>query len=518
MNVKIKDEAYCMITENYDQVFIVLQKKLGGKEGQLFAERVPGDTYLQWKLPGDGWIALSEGDPLMEQLVRKELAQLRQNVCTQFGENQEMALKLLSVPSDDYIYYKPDENGDLMITLTAWGYRFPERVGGGTDITGVIKPKSQTVHISILFVYNGSPIPNQVLRLNGFSRTANGQGVLDVGDLPVGYQFDVEAGNERRHITVTPGQEEIVMDMTQYATVEIRALLDGAPYAGVEAELTYIGKRILLTCDSNGCASARLPLDKNGSSCKVSVKDSFQQKPLQEADNVFTFQLSSPPPPPPPPHPDPDPIEVTVEVRATLNGAPYNGAKASLSYGGKRMELVCDERGYVQTHLPFKGGGLCEASVDGIIQQEILKESGNVFVFRIEKQIPPPPPPPPVKEATVEVRVTRDGIPAAGTRVALSYMGKQMDLACDIQGCALVIWPLGVQGSLCKVTVDNQIKQEPLQEGVNLFEFHFRSVTPPPEPSKKMPWWMYLLEFLAALLLVFLLYVTYVFCGGMLFG
>ena len=506
MNVKIKNEAYCIITENYDKVFVALQKQLGEKERQLFAERAPGDNYLQWILPGDGWIALSKGDPLMEQLVWKELAQLQQNVCAQFGKNQEVALQLLSVPSDDYIYYKPDENGSLMIKLTAWGYRFPERVG--TGLIGTLKPKPKTEYVSISFVYNGEPIPNQALRLNGFSRTTDNKGVLDVGDLPIGYQFDIEAGGERRHVTVMPGQGEIVIDMTEYVTVEVRVLLDGTPYAGAEAEVSYMGQHTSLTCDGNGCTSAKLPLDKNGSFCKVSVKDSFQQKILQQTDNVFTFQLSSPPPPPPP-----EPTETTVEIRATLNGKPYAGAKASLSYGDKQLELVCDEQGYAQTRLPIKEGGLCKASIDGISQQEILKESGNVFVFQIEKT----PPPPPIKEATVEVRVTRDGMPAADTKVTLSYANRQMDLICDNQGRATVQLPLDEQGSLCKVSVENQVRQEPLQEGINLFEFHFRSIVPPEQP-KKMPWWMYLLEILAALLLAFLLCVAYYVCGEMLFG
>ena len=96
-------------------------------------------------------------------------------------------------------------------------------------------------------------------------------------------------------------------------------------------------------------------------------------------------------------------------------------------------------------------------------------------------------------------------------------MDRQMDLVCDKQGRAAVQLPLDGQGSLCKVSVENLVKQEPLQEGINLFEFHLLSVVPP-ERQKKTPWWMYLLEILAALLLAFLLYVTYWFCGGMLFG
>lgn len=512
MNVKIKEGAYCLIKDkNYDQVFVALQKQLGEKERLLFAERTPGSNYLQWTLPGDGWVSLSNGDPLMEQLVRKELSDLQKNVCAQFGNNQEIAQAILSVPSDEYIYYKPDDNGNLMIKLAAWGYSFPEMIGKG--LIGIIKPKVPTEHISISLVYDGKPIPNKALRLNGFGRIVNDQGILDVGNLPIGYQFDVAVENERRHIIVTKGEGNIVIDLTEYTTVEIRALLDGVPYAGAEAELSYMGRHIPLTCDNNGCAITKLPLDKGGSFCRVSIKDAVQQKILQETDNVFTFQLNSPPPPPPP-----EPKDTTVAIKVILDGKPYGGAKAFLSYWDKQMELVCDENGYVQTRLPFEGEDLCKVSVDDSIQQEILKESGNVFVFQLEKAVLPPPPPP-AKEATVEIKVTRDGMPAAGEKVALSYMDKQWEVVCDGNGCATVQLPLDGKESLCKVFVEDLVQQEPLREGVNLFEFHLHSIpVDPPEVPGKMPWWMYLLEILAALLLVGLLCLTFWFCGEMLFG
>lgn len=511
MNVKIKEGAYCLIKDkNYDQVFIALQKQLDEKERQLFAERTPGSNYLQWTLPGDGWIALSNGDPLTEQLVRKELSALQQNVSAQFGGNQEMAQAILSVPSDEYVYYKPDDNGNLMIKLTAWGYRFPEIIGN--SMSGFIRPKIQTEHIFISLVYGGKPMSNQMLRLNGFGRIVNDQGVLDVGDLPIGYQFDVTVENERRHITVTQGEGNIVIDLTEYAAVEIRALLDGIPYAGAEVELSYMGQSISLTCDNSGCAITKLPLDKDGSFCRVSIKDAVQQKVLRETDNVFVFQLETPPSPP-----SPEPQDTTVAIKAILNGKPYDGAKVTLSYRDKQLELVCDENGNVQTRLPFEGESLCKVSIDDSTQQEILKESGNVFVFQLEKVLPPTPPL--IEETTVKIKVTRDGMPAVGTKVTLSYMNRQQEMVCDGNGCATVQLPLDEKGSLCKVLVGDLVQQEPLREGVNLFEFHLQSVPmDPPEVPGKTPWWMYLLEILSALLLVALLCLTFWFCGEMLFG
>lgn len=508
MNVKIKEGAYCLIEDkNYDQVFIVLQKKLGEKERMLFAERTPGNNYLQWTLPGDGWIALSNGDSLTEQLVRKELSTLQRNVCAQFGDNQEMAQAILSVPSDEYVYYKPDASGNMMIKLTAWGYRFPEIIG--TDLTGIIQPKTLTEHVSISLVYDGKPIPNKALRLNSFDRIVDDRGIFDVGDLPIGYQFDVTAENERRHITVKQGEGNIVIDLTEYTTVEIRASLDGVPYAGAEAELSYMGRHISLTCDNSGCAVTKLPLYKDGSFCRVSVKDTIQQKILKEADNIFVFQLNTPPSPP-----SPEPQDTTVSIKAILNGKPYDGAKAFLSYKDKQLELVCDENGYVQIRLPFEGEDLCKVSIDDTTQQEILKESGNVFVFQLEKTFPSS-----IKETTVEIKVTRDGMPAIGTKVALSYMDKQLEVVCDDNGCATIQLPLDEKVSLCKVFVENLVQQGALREGVNLFEFHLHSTSvDSPEVPEKIHWWKYLLEILSALLLVALLCLTFWFCGEMLFG
>jgi hypothetical protein len=108
MNIKIKSAGvFCLIGDDYDRVYATLKKQLGEGDEQLFTERTPGHEYLQWELPGDGWIALSAGDPLMEQEVRKELLRRQQAVSSRFGKNQDMAQRILSVPDDSYVFTRP---------------------------------------------------------------------------------------------------------------------------------------------------------------------------------------------------------------------------------------------------------------------------------------------------------------------------------------------------------------------------------------------------------------------------
>lgn len=416
MNIKIKSAGvFCLIGDDYDKVFVALKKQFGESDEQLFTERSPGHEYLQWELPGDGWVALSASDPLMSQEVKRELLRRQQNIIKKFGKNQAMAQKVLSVPDDDYVYYKHDDAGRLVIKLTAWGYRYPERVGGG-DATADLQPKEETEYVSISLMYDGRPLPKESLRLNGFLRVTDVNGILAVGDLPLGYQFDIEVDKQKHHVTVMPGQGEIKIDLTKYTTVEVRATFDNAPYLGAKVALSYAGRNMQLTCDNNGHATAKLPLDKEGGLCTVIIDNSTQQESLIDSGYVFVFQLTSPRKEEEKEkeeekdkivdessgagHPETgdDVIssqDATVEIKVTLDDVPYPGVQVSLSYAGSQSHLVCDDNGYATVQLPLdKDNGLCRVSVGDIIQQNSLKEGVNAFEFNLQsKAIVSPDPP-----------------------------------------------------------------------------------------------------------------------------
>ncbi len=300
MNIKIKASGvYCLLGDDYGKVYTALKKQFGDGEEQLFTERTPGHDYLQWELPGEGWTALSNSDPLMSQEVRKELQNRCQAISRKFGNNQATAQRILSVPDDSYIYYKADESGRLIIRLTAWGYRYPERVGGG-DTSGTIARTEATEHTVIKLIYDGNPMPQKEFKLNGYKRKTDDSGILEVGDLPVGYQFDMEVDGQKQHITIAEGQGELVIDLTRFTTIEVKALLDGSSYDGAVAKIAYGDKNVELTCDAAGRAVAKLPISLNNGICTVSMGSEMQQKKLSPTDiNTFVFSLISSPPKPP---------------------------------------------------------------------------------------------------------------------------------------------------------------------------------------------------------------------------
>lgn len=212
MNIKIKAAGVtCLVGEDYSRVYATLVKSLGPLGAELFTERVPGHEYLQWELPGEGWTSLGEADPLMAAEVREQLVQRKQEVADRFASNRLMAQRVLSVPDESFVYYRPKPDGGIEIRLTAWGYRYPERIMG-MDL-GTARNNVQKETVTIRCIYDGQPAAEEEIRLNGFAKKTDAEGVYEIGELPVGYQFDIEGRDKKLHVVVTPGQGTITFDL-----------------------------------------------------------------------------------------------------------------------------------------------------------------------------------------------------------------------------------------------------------------------------------------------------------------
>lgn len=332
MNIKIKAAGVtCLVGEDYNRVYATLVKNLGPLGADFFTERVPGHEYLQWELPGEGWISLGEADPLMANEVRQELIKRKQEVSARFAANQAMAQRILTVPDETYVYYRPNAEGGLDIRLTAWGYRYPERIMGA-ELDG-IHSNTKTEPVVIHTVYDGQPLPEEEIKLNGFSKVTDKEGVYQVGDLPVGYQFDVEARTLKLHVTVMPGQGTVILDLTEQAEVEVLVNQDGLPFIGAEVTLQYRGEEVKWTTDENGRAMGNFAIDPAGSACIVKVGEETQESPLVASGISFRFDLVAPEPneaeapagPPEEPALQLDPVERTLReepVPAEKGGMP----------------------------------------------------------------------------------------------------------------------------------------------------------------------------------------------------
>lgn len=292
MNVKIKATGIaCLLGEDYGRVYTALTRQFGKDSENLFSERIPGHEYLQWVLPGDGWTALSQGDPIMSEQVRIELRKRREHVISRFGANVDMANRVLTVPDDEYIYYKADANGAIDIKLTAWGYRYPERVDGG-NASGAVDHQSETENITIKLTSNGKPVGGKEFKINGYKRKTDANGLLPLGNIPVGHEFDIEIqGILTRHCRATVGECVIELDCTQYAVVEISVKRGPEYVSGAEAIVSYEGAETWVPTDGSGRACARVPLSASGALCTVEVDGVKQQQSLREGVNNFDFSL-----------------------------------------------------------------------------------------------------------------------------------------------------------------------------------------------------------------------------------
>lgn len=401
MNIKIKSAGvFCLIGDDYDKVYVALKKQLGDGDEQLFTERTPGHEYLQWELPGEGWLPLAQADLITAQEVRRELLHRQQMVAQRFGANQAMAQKILTVPDDNYVYYRQDPTRHLTIRLTAWGYRYPERIGNGPAIGDHVNNK-ETANVVIGVEKDGLPMVGQPLLLNGFSRTTDEQGLLKVGELPIGYQFDVEVEDERRHITVTSGMDKILF---AFNTPKPDIDEDEERKKREEEE----EKRRKEEEEKKRQEEERRKAEEEK---KRKEQEEEERRKREEKEIQF------------------DPPRAVVEVFVTLNGAPYDKANVSMEYAGRQSTLICDEQGYASTADFF------------------------------------------ITDST----------------------------------------------AACTITVDGVSLSRPLTEGVNRFDFSLKKDSVPP-PHDSTPWWTYLLEGLMALGILFLVYITYCICAGMLWS
>lgn len=214
MNIKIKAAGVVnVLGTDYDRIYNSLKGRLTQPEEQLFTERTPGHEYLQWDLPEEDWTSLTKADPLMESQVKAELEKRKQKIISYFSNNLILADKILSVPDDSYVYFKVDDKGWLDIKLTAWGYKFPERVGTGAAI-GHVAGKQKKIPVKIKIISDGQPVADKELLINNMKRHTNAQGEYPVGDLPVGYQFELGVEDKRFIVTANPGNEEFIVDIT----------------------------------------------------------------------------------------------------------------------------------------------------------------------------------------------------------------------------------------------------------------------------------------------------------------
>lgn len=208
MNVKYNaTDLYCLLGDDYERIYSTLRRTLG-HDAEVFAERLTGHGYLQWRVPGDGWTALSDCPPGHRERVVERVEYVRKQIAARFGANGEMATRVLSTPDESFVYYREGAGGDVAVCFAAWGYHYPERVRPA-EIHSAPTPRGATERVTITIMRDGSGVASYPFMLNGHRRVTDANGSFQVGRVEIGRQFNVEVDGVASDHTVTRGEGDI---------------------------------------------------------------------------------------------------------------------------------------------------------------------------------------------------------------------------------------------------------------------------------------------------------------------
>lgn len=271
---------------------------LARQSGLCLPEVQVGAGYLQWTLPGTGWIPFTEVDDTCKSVVA-HIYNMRKSAVLSALEGSPIKDMVLVVPSDEFIYCRVSGE-EWEIALVAWAYRYPDRQVCG-ELDGWIE-KTVLQEVNIGFVWQGNILPHLPFRLMGYSRTTSADGWFHVDQkVEVGrsLQIDTLAG---KHfvLSVEKGKSDYSFDLTQFFSVQIEVRQGGIPVSGKVCKINFAGKLYELQTDSSGRGELELPLqgDEQGLSeqpqpnCHVVCEEDVQcQVPAIEGEKLhFIFE------------------------------------------------------------------------------------------------------------------------------------------------------------------------------------------------------------------------------------
>lgn len=474
--------------EDYSGLYAELDKLLGNDNP--FAQFKIGSGQYVWSYTKSDckWLPMEDASKLKEEQIRTVISELRTKVGTLVPA--KFVEPLFTVPDDSFIFYN-DEEGDLRVLFTAWGFRKPVFVHKDPPLT---KIKKHTL-VDISFLYDG-------VRLKGYEfgirltrqvkklRTTDDDGVCCFDTIKVGerYQLIDLKSNRTFDFEVEKGKTHYDFDLTTYTTISVHADSDSAPLANEPMKIEYHGNVECPMTDANGNASLKV-VYYEGENILVAMRQDRQNKVVEADNNVFTFAFEKPVEPEPLVEPVPTTITTNVKVVVLKSNSPVDNALVSVRYSRISEEGTTDINGVWSLSLDVQEGEVCRVDVEGCEPQErpLLPTEENVFTFNVPEAEEPmlpeePDEPEPVdepepidepKKVNIQVSVCDNGEPVYGIQSSVEYMGNRQEGRTDANG----VWECSVEykeDEVCRVEAsgyDPQERQLKVEED-NIFIFN----------------------------------------------
>ncbi len=370
----IKD-VHKYIKQDYPELYKTLCSKLG--ENNPFAKFSIGAGNYVWSDNRCQWSRMIDASELKQSIIIDSLNQTKADVAAIIGSKTAEAL--FTTPDNSYIYYN-DNNGEVKILVTGWGFKKPVRVVVGPETTTT----SHKNPISISFSYDGDRLKNyefglrlakQVKRL---STDSSGLYVFD--NLKVGENYVVTDINSSKdfQLNITEGQSLYDFDVTKYSALNISAISDDQPINGERVEILYHGRRYDTTTDGNGHATIQLPLYE-GESVTASMRDKNESTRISESGGNIEFVFKTEKPV------EPDKIFVNIQVSVMKDSEMLPSQPVTIGYGGVTFEGITDSNGTFSKQLEEIPNEVCTVNTPGFESQSKLLNCNELNKFVFEK-------------------------------------------------------------------------------------------------------------------------------------
>lgn len=370
-------EVHKLVQQDYPELYKKLCNILGSVNP--FAQFRIGAGIFIWSDTRCDWQPMTASNSATQKRIKEALFGVRQTVSAKLGEKQTELL--FTIPDDGYIYYNEDD-GEVKVLITGWGFKKPVRLSPTPPAPEPINVKDA----SIAFVYDGERIPNYTFGLSLMTQKrrlhTDENGVCNVGNLCTGKQYliyDIQNNNKEYHICIVPEQSYYEIDITRYATLHVSAVLDGQPLAHETVMVQYNGSTYDSLTGDDGNTSIKIPFHE-GVSLSASLRDKKEDIVIKEDDNYIDFILVSPPPV----------VETDVVVMVMLDSNICPNKQVSIEYCGETYYGATDDNGQFTQHLQVSHGEPCVVSVEEYASQQKELTDSPTHVFRFEKTTPLP--------------------------------------------------------------------------------------------------------------------------------
>lgn len=375
-------EVYKLVPDDYPTLYQKLSKVLG--DANPFAKFSIGSGYYIWSDNRCNWHQMIAWSSYKQEAVKEALSTLRANLISKIGEKTTDVL--LSIPDDGYLYFNDDE-GDIKVLITGWGFKKPVRVSGEPHVEELV----QKLPITLAFYYDGSKLPNYpfAIKLGHAVRKLHtgADGIWSVPDLGVGEKFliyDLQNNNQTYSLEIVSGQFHYGIDLTQYTVVTIHAVADEQPVVNEQVVLQYHDTPYWVVTDANGKAELEIPLYE-AEKLTAQLREQTKEIRIQPNNNYVDFVFETEPP------------VVNTEILVTVlsNGNVCPDADVTVDYDGQTYQGLTDEKGQYVLKVQVNNNQICNVGVVGYDSQCKALTDAPIHEFIFDKNITPPPPPSP---------------------------------------------------------------------------------------------------------------------------